>query len=57
MLVPEKELRKRRESWVQPPLKEGKGCLNLYARTCRPAEEGGAMQPWERDGKYGTEEH
>lgn len=55
LLVPEEELRKRRESWVQPPLKEGKGCLNLYARTCRPAEEGGAMQPWERNGKYGME--
>lgn len=55
LLVPEEELRKRRESWVQPPLKEGKGCLNLYARTCRPAEEGGAMQPWERDGKYSAE--
>ncbi|MCI2146990.1 MAG: dihydroxy-acid dehydratase [Clostridiales bacterium] len=55
LLVPEEELRKRRESWVQPPLKEGKGCLNLYARTCRPAEEGGAMQPWGRDGKYSTE--
>lgn len=40
------ELEKRRAGWVCPPLKEEKGCLNLFARNCRPAEEGGAMQPW-----------
>ncbi|MDD6072678.1 MAG: dihydroxy-acid dehydratase [Otoolea sp.] len=44
--VPEEELARRREHWVCPPLKEQKGCLNIFARTCRPAEEGGAMQPW-----------
>ncbi len=49
LLVPEEEISRRRESWVRPPLKEAKGCLNIYARMCRPAEEGGAMQPWELD--------
>lgn len=44
--VAEEELKKRRAGWVCPPLKESKGCLNLFARNCRPAEEGGAMQPW-----------
>ena len=46
LLVSEEELARRRENWVCPPLKEEKGCLNIYAKTCRPAEEGGAMQPW-----------
>ena len=49
LLVPEEEISRRRESWVRPPRKEAKGCLNIYARMCRPAEEGGAMQPWELD--------
>lgn len=44
--VEEEELEKRKKNWVCPPLKEQKGCLNLFARNCRPAEEGGAMQPW-----------
>lgn len=44
--VSEKELEERRKCWVCPPLKEQKGCLNIFARTCRPAHEGGAMQPW-----------
>lgn len=47
LLVPEEEIERRRKAWVCPPLKEAKGCLNIYARMCRPAEEGGAMQPWE----------
>ncbi|MFI3208988.1 MAG: dihydroxy-acid dehydratase, partial [Eubacteriales bacterium] len=46
LLVSEEELVERKKSWVCPPLKEQKGCLNIFARTCRPAEEGGAMQPW-----------
>lgn len=46
MLVPDEELARRRENWICPPLKEEKGCLNIFARMCRPAEEGGAMQPW-----------
>ena len=44
--VEEEELEKRKKNWICPPLKEQKGCLNLFARNCRPAEEGGAMQPW-----------
>ena len=44
--VEEEELEKRKKHWICPPLKEQKGCLNLFARNCRPAEEGGAMQPW-----------
>lgn len=44
--VSDEELAERREKWVQPPLKEKKGCLAIYAQTCRPADEGGAMQPW-----------
>ncbi len=48
LLVPEEELAERQEKWTCPALKEAKGCLNIYARMCRPAEEGGAMQPWGR---------
>jgi dihydroxy-acid dehydratase len=44
--VSDEELTRRRASWVCPPLKEEKGCLNIFARACRPAHEGGAMQPW-----------
>ena len=54
LLVADEVLDERRKSWVQPPLKEGKGCLNIYARMCRPAEEGGAMQPWEPGSRYRT---
>ena len=46
LCVSDEELATRREKWVCPPLKEQKGCLNIFARNCRPAEEGGAMQPW-----------
>ena len=52
LLVSDEELAKRRENWVCPPLKEEKGCLNIYAKMCRPAEEGGAMQPWGLDAKF-----
>lgn len=50
--VSDEELEQRRISWVKPPLKEEKGCLNIYAKMCRAAEEGGAMQPWSLDAKY-----
>lgn len=52
LLVPEEEIERRRKEWVCPPLKEAKGCLNIYARMCRPAEEGGAMQPWDLDAGF-----
>lgn len=51
LLVPEEEIERRRQAWVCPPLKEAKGCLNIYAKMCRPAEEGGAMQPWDLDAR------
>mgnify|MGYP000650596104 FL=1 len=52
LLVSDEELAERRKNWVCPPLKQQKGCLNIYAQMCRPAEEGGAMQPWPLDAKY-----
>lgn len=52
LLVSEEELKERKEKWICPPLKEEKGCLNIYAKMCRPAEEGGAMQPWGLDTKF-----
>lgn len=45
--VSDEELAKRREKWVCPSPKVDKGCLAIYAQNCRPAEEGGAMQPWD----------
>lgn len=52
LLVSDEELAKRKANWVCPPLKEEKGCLNIYAKMCRPAEEGGAMQPWSLDARF-----
>ena len=52
LLVSDEELAERRKNWVCPPLKQQKGCLNIYAQMCRPAEEGGAMQPRPLDAKY-----
>lgn len=42
----DKELKKRRAVWKQPKPKITRGILSLYASTCRPANEGGAMQTW-----------
>ena len=52
LLVSEEELTRRKADWVCPPLKEEKGWLNIYAKMCRPAEEGGAMQPWALDARF-----
>ena len=52
LLVTEDEIERRRKAWICPPLKEAKGCLNIYAKMCRPAEEGGAMQPWDLDARF-----
>lgn len=52
LLVSDEELAARKEKWVCPPLKQQKGVLNIYAKMCRPAEQGGAMQPWDLDAKY-----
>jgi len=52
LLISDEEIAERKAKWVCPPLKEEKGCLNIYAKMCRPAEEGGAMQPWGLDAKF-----
>lgn len=44
--VPEDVIQERRKNWVCPPPKVKTGLLALYAENCRPADEGGAMQPW-----------
>lgn len=44
--VSEEEMRKRRESWSAPEPKETRGFISVYGKNCRPADEGGAMQPW-----------
>ena len=51
--VSEEVLSERRKNWVRPPLRQQKGVLNIYAQNCRPAEQGGAMQPWDLDADYG----
>lgn len=55
LLVSEEELARRRTHWVCPPLKQQKGVLNIYAKMCRPAEEGGAIQPWDLHAQYRPE--
>lgn len=45
--VSEEIIEERRKNWVRPEPKVKKGLLDFYARTCRPADEGGAMQPWD----------
>lgn len=52
LLVSEEELSQRRKAWKRPTLRQQKGVLSLYAQNCRPAEEGGAMQPWSLDARY-----
>ncbi len=49
--VPEAIINERRKNWVCPPPKVGSGLLDIYARNCRTADEGGAMQPWNIDFK------
>ncbi|EGO63424.1 dihydroxy-acid dehydratase [Acetonema longum] len=44
--VPENIIAERRKKWVCPPPKVKTGLLALYAKNCRTADEGGAMQPW-----------
>lgn len=39
-------IEERRKTWVCPPPKVDKGLLALYAMNCKPADQGGAMQPW-----------
>lgn len=49
--VTEDVIEERRKNWTRPEAKVKSGILDIYARTCRPAEEGGAMQPWDIDYK------
>lgn len=44
--VSEEIIEKRRKNWVCPEAKVKSGLLDIYSRTCRPADQGGAMQPW-----------
>lgn len=44
--VSEKVIAKRRKNWVKPEPKVKKGLLSIYGATCRPSDEGGAMQNW-----------
>lgn len=50
--VSEEELAERRKEWTPPETKAASGFANLYQRLCRPADQGGAMQPWDLDAKY-----
>ena len=45
--VSEEIIEERRKNWVCPPPKVSTGLLGYYALNCRPADEGGAMQPWD----------
>jgi len=45
--VSEEVIAERRKYWVCPQPKIKSGLLDIYARNCRPADEGGAMQPWD----------
>lgn len=45
--VPEEVIAERRKNWVCPEAKVKTGLLAIYAENCRPADEGGAMQPWD----------
>ena len=52
LLVSDEVLAERRKNWVRPALKQEKGVLKIYAENCRPAEQGGAMQPWDLSANY-----
>ncbi len=52
LLVSDEVLAERRKKWVRPALKQEKGVLKIYAENCRPAEQGGAMQPWDLSANY-----
>ena len=42
--ISEEELQRRAAEWKKPEPKIKRGFMSLYAATCRPADEGGAMQ-------------
>ena len=43
--VSPEELEERRKQWRQPPLDCSRVSAKIFAKNCRPAHEGGAMQP------------
>ncbi len=45
--VPDDVLEERRKHLVHPPLKSTKGFMRIFAKTCLPADRGGAMQNWD----------
>lgn len=49
--VAEDVIAERRKNWVRPEAKVKSGLLDIFARNTRPADEGGAMQPWDIDFK------
>ncbi len=46
VLLSDEELERRRKHWQRPEQKIKRGVVALYGATCRPPEEGGAMQVW-----------
>ena len=46
LLVDEKEIEERRKAYVAPEPKLKRGFMCTYAKSCLPAELGGAMQNW-----------
>lgn len=50
--VSDEELEERRKDWTPPETKAAAGFANLYQRLCRPADQGGAMQPWGLKDRY-----
>lgn len=46
VLVSDEILEERRKHWKRPEQKIKRGVVALYGATCRPPEEGGAMQVW-----------
>ncbi len=46
LLVDEKEIEERRKAYVAPEPKLKRGFMRTYAKSCLPAELGGAMQNW-----------
>lgn len=49
--ISDAELKRRKENFSPSEATDVKGLLSIFAQTCRPADEGGAMQPWKIDYK------
>ena len=46
LLVPDEVIEERKKNWKKPEPKVKRGVLSIYGATCRPADEGAAMQNW-----------